>query len=656
MNSNSLRQFRLLSLSCFFVLALFKAPLQAQDQFFPVSDFWNYDGTPKVQGLLLDSINNYLLDTNIKFSHSDSCVLSEICFGIYREDTRCVEYKYTPTSLTMKSIFSEGYNTYVLDSLRRVESNDYDISTPTGFSRGSATYKYDGNNIISFRSSGSYAGGTSSGNSRKWNSYIYDDKGNLESLSQYSSSYSRPFISYDTLWTDAKYTLNDLDIRTKASVRKIRSRYEDNGFGGYDYSKDTLYEEIHYRTVYDTLLMFENWEQDLWEQKPAERFVEQIEYRLSSGNLNPISREQKAYDYSGNIILESLYYDDSEEWDFGHKSLSEYNENGQLLNKVEFNDREGRVLPMNWRKYIYDTLDNLVLINSHYYNLDEQEWKYLSHEALDYNCLGGITARTSTFYNPFEPDTYFFYKTSDCDGHAVIEEVVTMVLCEGEEFLGYTDTGLYQDLICTNDEVDTLYTISLVVEELPKDSLGLQLCEGDLYNGYSESGRYVERITESSKGCDSLFILNLEVVPSYFNSTIIELCPGQSYEGYDEDGIYTENYNSILGCDSIEQIELVYLEETDPACQPSTTTKFAELIGKLKLFPNPTTGTFRLSLGDKSNQVYKLSIYSIDRTLMQTQSCRMGEEIDIRLLSPGIYILNISSPLENYTAKLVKVD
>ena len=652
MNSYPLRQISLVGLSCFLVFVVFKPCIQAQDQFFPVSDFWNYDGTNKVDGVLLDSITlynvQYLNIHNVSVTYDSTCVLREICRDGVRGDRVCIDYLFERDKLTMTLNLDGGYNNYILDSLRRVESQEHNIFTPTGYTRGSTTYKYHGNSIISCSSSSSYQGGTSSGNSSSYENFYYSADGLLESCTKNSYSFSRPIISYDTVQVETIYTYDD-QVKVKESIMRITSNSADEGNGGpVSYDIDTSYSEIHFLTVEDTLVFCDHWKNDLWDEIPIARYTEEIEYRVKSGVLNPYFKSVYGVDENGNLILESTSIFRSGVWEFRSKELYKYNSNNQILEEIEFNKKDGNILPNIRNSFSYDNLYNLVLINEFYYNRELYQWIFQYSKENTYHCNGAIAS--------IDPNSHFFYKPSPCSDYKVVEQPFEEKVCEGEEYLGFSETGYYQELLCSDDGNDTLISITLNVKELSKDSLNLQLCEGEIYNGYSESGRYEEWISTSSNGCDSIFILNLEVAPIYFNSTVIELCPGENYESYDEEGIYIENYTSILGCDSIEQLELVYLDETDPACQPSSIADQILESKKLKVFPNPTTGTFRFSLEQEATQVYQLSIYSTDMELVTTQSYRLGEDIDVSYLSPSIYILNVSNSVETYTTKIVKVD
>ncbi len=81
------------------------------------------------------------------------------------------------------------------------------------------------------------------------------------------------------------------------------------------------------------------------------------------------------------------------------------------------------------------------------------------------------------------------------------------------------------------------------------------ICEGDVYEGYMETGQYIDRFT-TRDGCDSTRVLNLEVVPIPTLSETRTICSGESYDGYSSSGIYQDTLPRVAGCDTIRTLEL----------------------------------------------------------------------------------------------------
>ncbi len=92
----------------------------------------------------------------------------------------------------------------------------------------------------------------------------------------------------------------------------------------------------------------------------------------------------------------------------------------------------------------------------------------------------------------------------------------------------------------------------------------VSICEGDSveWQGsyYTDSGVYIENYTDIY-GCDSTYTLVLDVNPNYYEYEEQEICEGDSYfwqgEYYANAGNYTKNYNTVDGCDSIFELDLI---------------------------------------------------------------------------------------------------
>ncbi len=93
----------------------------------------------------------------------------------------------------------------------------------------------------------------------------------------------------------------------------------------------------------------------------------------------------------------------------------------------------------------------------------------------------------------------------------------------------------------------------------------ISICEGSEYLGWTESGIYIRNLTSSS-GCDSIVTTNLTVNPDFNIDENISICEGNNYLGWTESGIYVRNLISSSGCDSIMTTNLT-VNEKPPAPQ-----------------------------------------------------------------------------------------
>ena len=131
-----------------------------------------------------------------------------------------------------------------------------------------------------------------------------------------------------------------------------------------------------------------------------------------------------------------------------------------------------------------------------------------------------------------------------------------VTICEGEEFLGYTSAGSYNDILPgSGNSCDTSFHLTLNVLPEIFTSISLTICEGSVYMGYNSTGTYIDTF-QTSDGCDSIRLLELYVAGEIITSLTAEICLGDNYQGYTETGFYTDTFQSVWGCDSIWNLDL----------------------------------------------------------------------------------------------------
>ena len=144
----------------------------------------------------------------------------------------------------------------------------------------------------------------------------------------------------------------------------------------------------------------------------------------------------------------------------------------------------------------------------------------------------------------------------DCDDmDCIYQTEESNIICEGEEYFGYTTTGQYIDTLTAQTGCDSIRILDLTVlgEIITNDSI--LICEGDDYEDYTMSGTYRD-VFPSQAGCDSIRILELTVIESPITTTVQSICEGESFEGYEETGVYSDTYIAESGCDSIRILTL----------------------------------------------------------------------------------------------------
>lgn len=149
-----------------------------------------------------------------------------------------------------------------------------------------------------------------------------------------------------------------------------------------------------------------------------------------------------------------------------------------------------------------------------------------------------------------------------CDCHEGPQTEVEEEICQGEEYLEgnnvYTETGLYIDHFQSHLGCDS--TVVTVLEVKPtyhitkevKMCLGLTHTEGD--SEYTVSGTYVDHYT-SIDDCDSTITTVLTAAIELFYDDTLSICEGEQAmlggEWRTTSGVYSETYTAAAGCDSV---------------------------------------------------------------------------------------------------------
>ncbi|MCB0639425.1 MAG: gliding motility-associated C-terminal domain-containing protein, partial [Lewinella sp.] len=94
--------------------------------------------------------------------------------------------------------------------------------------------------------------------------------------------------------------------------------------------------------------------------------------------------------------------------------------------------------------------------------------------------------------------------------HEPMTVEVNEVICTGETYAGYTESGDYTDLLSSQYGCDSTRILHLTVEDAPLQEEIRTICLGESYAGYTESGTYQDHLP-TPDGCDTLRTLHLEV-------------------------------------------------------------------------------------------------------------------------------------------------
>jgi len=195
----------------------------------------------------------------------------------------------------------------------------------------------------------------------------------------------------------------------------------------------------------------------------------------------------------------------------------------------------------------------------------------------------------------------------ECFINDTIESFIATSICEGEQYEGYSETGIYIDSFVSQSGCDSVRTLDLVLNNndftnetveicfnetyqgysiagsyidtfqnilgcdsirwlnlsvlKPEIELDVTICEGEEYLGYTLSGSYDQILPGSGNSCDTSFHLTLSVLQEIFTSISLTICEGSDYMGYTSSGAYIDTFQFSGGCDSIRLLELFIASE-----------------------------------------------------------------------------------------------
>jgi len=212
-----------------------------------------------------------------------------------------------------------------------------------------------------------------------------------------------------------------------------------------------------------------------------------------------------------------------------------------------------------------------------------------------YTCYN-VSYHTDGFdiYHPTESGYYYQYDydVHDCDSTTILhllvyppaETTLTTTLCIGETYAenGFEVTATepgeftYVRNLNTINGCDSTITLYMTVTLPDTIDTVVNVCDIDLpylwnnneYFSYSEAGDYDIHI-QATHGCDSLIHLHLQVSSSFEKDTVVNVCAGALpyvfCEGhtFNETGNYTVNLQSVNGCDSIWNLQLYVIPNTE---------------------------------------------------------------------------------------------
>ncbi|MFV0599929.1 MAG: leucine-rich repeat protein [Bacteroidales bacterium] len=148
------------------------------------------------------------------------------------------------------------------------------------------------------------------------------------------------------------------------------------------------------------------------------------------------------------------------------------------------------------------------------------------------------------------------------------ETNLTAEICQGETYIAngfnVSTAGLHTQNLQTIKGCDSIVNLTLTINQPAETNLTAEICQGETYtlNGFNVSTAGLHTLNlQTTKGCDSIVNLSLIVNPAYNYTIDAEICYGETYSqyGFNESttSIYTQNLQTIKGCDSIVNLNLI---------------------------------------------------------------------------------------------------
>jgi hypothetical protein len=186
-----------------------------------------------------------------------------------------------------------------------------------------------------------------------------------------------------------------------------------------------------------------------------------------------------------------------------------------------------------------------------------------------------------------EAGAAYFYTQEVCEPSSSSQ---TLELCAGQSVdvgpFNHDATGMYVDVLFTEDGCDSTVTTNLTILPTPFSSQSVSICFGYPYeiggSSYTESGVYTDTVS-TPLGCDSIVHTTLTVSPENAVSQDITICWGESYtigaSTYTIAGSYTDILTSEALCDSTITTNLVVQLPVNKAINQTLNLLSAELEG-----------------------------------------------------------------------------
>lgn len=333
------------------------------------------------------------------------------------------------------------------------------------------------------------------------------------------------------------------------------------------------------------------------------------------------------------------------------------------------NAKDGRaeMTPVhNQADIIFDTNEPIITnqtINTLVSVLCTDKETFLSAAICDGESYEGFTESgiyTNIIELPFGCDSIVIIEL-DVQGITIAQNTVNV--CEGESIffngINYTVTesiqlidSVYSDIGCVTD----ILTLQVNVTPVNFFQGDFSLCEGEevIINGnnytFSESTELIDS-SFSENGCvTDIYSYQIMVLPTIYEQLDTTICEGFDYAGLTVAGTYTiDSFDLATGCQLEYTINLEVLPSSDPFCTVSTSDFDKSLV---KLYPNPATESIFIETDKTWESIKIVDIQGkIVKLFIEPKNEKL--EINVSQYLSGVYMVLFQDEDRNLTKRFV---
>jgi len=271
------------------------------------------------------------------------------------------------------------------------------------------------------------------------------------------------------------------------------------------------------------------------------------------------------------------------------------------------------------------------------------------------NTTGSVTIRMRTDGTinaaGFEIDWY-------CSG---INSSVTTTICQGDNYDGYTTSGIYMDTLSTISGCDSVRTLHLNVNPSSTETINTTICQGDSFLGYHTTGTYSDTLINTVNGCDSIrtIILTVENLPTptiqQINDSTLESSLGDTYQWFLDGTAISNALNQTLTVNQSGNYSVKITSNNGCTAQSDSFSFIVVsnneqlLIGSnIQVVPNPNYGFFNLQLDNFPTGSWEVSILNITGQVVQSEILEITDAktnipINVNNIDTGFYFIKMKN-------------